>query len=148
VRARNLGVPFLVCFDDTISENLMKVENKFLGMKIVNQSLEILENFTDGNNGNNFTVDKKSIKIDLEEDDGIRQVQSVSIPDGFPKIIIHMNEFSKQYVGAKSNNTKKVFGNLPTWVKYPESLAIPFNVCEYFLDFDENTHIKEKLEVK
>jgi hypothetical protein len=57
-----------------------------------------------------------------------------------------MEDFDKKYVGAKSNNTKRVFGNLPDWVKYPHSMAIPFNVCEYFLNFDENLTIREKLE--
>jgi alpha-glucan, water dikinase len=143
VRARNLGVPFLVCFDENISNNLRKYEKKYIALKIVKQGLDIVEDVPPVSNGAN-KID--STYQDSDEREETKQIQSVNIPEGFPKIIIHMSEFSKQYVGAKSNNTQKVFGNLPSWVKYPESMAIPFNVCEYFLEFEENSHIKEKLE--
>lgn len=152
VRARNLGVPFLVCFDDNISENLRKCEKKYIGMKIVKQGLEIIENVEDRNHNQKISsdgskkIDSNHYDQDSNDIEEFKQIQSVNIPEGFPKIIIHMSEFSKQYVGAKSNNTQKVFGNLPSWVKYPESMAIPFNVCEYFLEYEENIQIKEKLE--
>ena len=61
---------------------------------------------------------------------------------------MELDEFDKGIVGAKSNNTKKLFGKVPgcEWLKYPESFAIPFNVQEYFLSLDKNKLIKEELE--
>lgn len=137
VRARNLGVPLLICFEDSISDTLKNLETKIAMGKINGQNVEVVE-FTQ----TPTSEDEKKTESEIRP----HKIQSVKIPDGFPNIIIHMEDFSKEHVGAKSNNTKKVFGNLPSWVKYPESVAIPFNVCEYFLDMDENAKIKESLE--
>lgn len=38
-----------------------------------------------------------------------------------------------------------MFGNLPDWVYYPESFAIPFNVMEYFLKLPENQEVQRKI---
>jgi alpha-glucan,water dikinase len=140
VRARNLGVPFMVCFDDTIAENLKKLVGQNIKMKINNQNVEIL----DGSNINKNS--EPSVEDGVEEN--TKKVQAVRLEDGFPSIYLELDEFSKKYLGAKSNNTKVVFGKLPEWVKYPESFAIPFNVCEYYLDLEENSKVKSEIEVK
>ncbi len=114
----------------------MKLVSKYATLKIKSQNIDYSEISTP-------LVEKKQISIE----DNVNIMHSVNIPDGFPSIILHMNEFTKQHVGAKSNNTKRVFGNLPSWVMYPESIAIPFNVCEYFLEAEENIHIRDKLKV-
>jgi alpha-glucan,water dikinase len=142
VRARNLGVPFIVLFDDITSENLLKMVDKYVNLKLIRQNLDVVE-LSDSSFKCNFKYTEDEYKTYGSN----KKIQSVKIPDGYPSIILQMHEFSKEFVGAKSNNTKKVFGNLPTWVKYPESLAIPFNVCEHFLEAHENQHIREKLVV-
>ncbi len=58
---------------------------------------------------------------------------------------MELDEFNRDLMGAKANNTKRVVGNLPDWVYYPESFGIPFNVMEYFLTLPENSEISEKI---
>ncbi len=149
VRARNLSVPLLVCFDDNISEGLMKMEGKSVRVKIGNRNAEFVEceaNMNSMNNGN-CGLDNSDGK------DGIQSIKSMHaqakdrIPEGFPKVILRMHEFNDVNVGKKAYNTKVVYGNLPKWVRYPESIAIPFNVCEYFLDLEENFSVKQQIEV-
>jgi len=135
VRARNLGIPFVVCFDDNKSKELMQVDgkNQNYDVKIIKQDLvEITKN-----NKNIATTTTK----DTDKEDKIVQFK---IPEGFPKIVLEINEFTREYLGGKSNNTKTVFNSLEEWIKYPESCAIPFNVEEYFMDL--NKDIKEKVD--
>jgi alpha-glucan,water dikinase len=139
VRARNLGVPFIVCFEDNLSNDLIQLENKDICIKISNSSnIEF----------NEVVVNNKDKYKEDSEKEKEHKIQSVKIEEGFPEIFLELEEFSKSYLGAKANNTKVVFGNLPEWVKYPESFAIPFNVCEYFLSLIENSTIKEELNVR
>lgn len=70
------------------------------------------------------------------------------ISNGKENIFVNLNDFTKDLAGAKSNNTKRVFGNLPEWVNYPDSFAIPFNVMEYFLMLPENTPVLRKVETE
>jgi alpha-glucan,water dikinase len=131
VRARNLGVPFFVCFDDAVSDNLKNYLNK--NAKVINKG-KVIE-FTESNE-----------KVINDQDDTPKKVQSLKTSNDIPKIVLPMEEFSKEYVGSKSNNTKRVYGNLPEGVKYPESCAIPFNVCEYYMNLDENKQLKQEIE--
>ena len=68
------------------------------------------------------------------------------IESGREKIFVELNEFSKELAGEKSNNPKIVFGNLPDWVRYPESWAIPFNYMEYLIRLHENQEILSKIQ--
>jgi alpha-glucan,water dikinase len=40
---------------------------------------------------------------------------------------------------------KKIYKKLPSWIKYPESFTIPFNVFDYFMNLPENSEEKENL---
>jgi len=143
VRARNLGVPFMVCFDDEISSNIIKnLMDKKVSVKITSQKVEIIEHIHRGSTENIIIAG-----LSLENQNKMNtHMRSLHLTEGFPSIYLELNDFSKDYLGAKSNNTKQVFNKLPDWVKYPESFAIPLNVCEYFLDFEENSGIKAQLE--
>ena len=136
VRARNLNVPFAVCFNDDKANNIMKLLNKKVEVNLENQEVLIKESYWSDNNGE---------KDDQEE---IQKVQVLKTGDEYKKIYLELSEFDKDCVGAKSNNTKKVYGRVPgcDWLKYPESFAIPFNVHEYFMSLDENRSISEEIE--
>ena len=84
--------------------------------------------------------DMTKIKVDKKGD-------ASEIENKSKDIYVELKDFTNNLVGAKSNNTKTVFGNLPDWVYYPESFAIPFNVMEYFLSLPENSTICKKIEV-
>ena len=138
VRARNLNVPFAVCFNEEKANNIMKLLNKKVEVNLENQEVLFKEASTSDKNNNN---DKD------EEEEEIKKVQVLKTGDKYKKIYLELSEFEKNIVGAKSNNTKKIFGSVPgcDWLKYPESFAIPFNVHEYFMSLNENKAIAEEI---
>ena len=137
VRARNLNVPFAVCFNEQKADKILTLLNKNVDVELKNQ--EIIFNVS------KTTTKKKKAKNSDEEN--APQIKVVDSGDTYKKIFLELNEFDKNSVGAKSNNTKKVLGKVPDcdWLKYPESFAIPFNVHEYFLSLKENNDIKEEI---
>ena len=136
VRARNLNVPFAVCFNEEKANNIMKLLNKKVEVNLENQEVLIKET----------TFTGKSNEKE-EEEEKIQKVQVLKTGDKYKKIFLELSEFEKNCVGAKSNNTKKIFGKVPgcDWLKYPESFAIPFNVHEYFMSLSENKSIAEEI---
>jgi alpha-glucan,water dikinase len=136
VRARNLNIPFIACFDDSISDEIKKQTGKRISLKIVNQKVDY--------SAINGTEEEGAIN-GHEEQSEKKEYKNTFISDDFIAATIELEEFDKTKVGGKSNNTKIVFNNLPDYVKYPESFAIPFNVFEYFLNDEENKSVKEKL---
>ena len=139
VRARNLNVPFAVCFNEDKANNIMKLLNKKVEVNLENQEVLIKET-TYSEKGKDNAKD--------EDEEEIQKVQVLKTGDKYKKIFLELTEFEKDCVGAKSNNTKKIFGKVPgcDWLKYPESFAIPFNVHEYFMSLDENKSIAEEIE--
>ena len=136
VRARNLNVPFAVCFNEEKANNIMTLLNKKVEVNLENQEVLIKET----------TFTGKSNEKE-EEEEKIQKVQVLKTGDKYKKIFLELSEFEKNCVGAKSNNTKKIFGKVPgcDWLKYPESFAIPFNVHEYFMSLSENKSIAEEI---
>ena len=135
VRARNLNTLFSVCFNDDKSEELLQLINNNVKVSIVDQKIEI-EKINDLN-----TEEKK-------EEEKNTKINIVDSGDKYEKIYLELDEFNPNSVGAKSNNSKKIYKNIPDcdYIKYPESFAIPFNVHEYFLSLPENGEIKEEIE--
>ena len=141
VRARNLDVPFVVCFNEQRANDFLKLLNKNAEVIFQNQEVIIQESKENINNNKENTNDNNENNI-------IKKVQVLKTGDKYKKIFLELDEFEKNIVGAKSNNTKKLFGKVPgcDWLKYPESFAIPFNVHEYFLSLEKNKSIKEEIE--
>ena len=137
VRARNLNVPFAVCFNEKTSDEIFKLLDKNVEVKIKNQEF-IFDINKGGQKG-------KKTEETLEEN---KKVKVVDSGKEYKNIIVELDEFDKTCVGAKANNTKKILGKVPgcDWLKYPESFAVPFNVHEYFLSLKENKDIKEEID--
>jgi len=135
VRARNLNVPFAVCFNENKANEMLKLLNNQTIVKLQNQEV-ILEK-----------TEKKAEENEKENTEENKKVQVVNAGDKYEKIYLELDEFNKNSVGAKSNNTQKLYGKVPDcdWLKYPESFAIPFNVHEYFLSLPENSEIAEEI---
>ena len=137
VRARNLNVPFAVCFNEKKSDEILQLLGKNVEVKIKNQEFI-------------FGISKGS-KKEKKNEESVEQNKKVKVVDSgneYKNIFVELEEFDKKCVGAKANNTKKILGKVPgcDWLKYPESFAIPFNVHEYFLSLKENKDIKEEID--
>ena len=137
VRARNLDVPFSVCFNEQKANDFLILVNKTAEVNFEAQEVIIKES--------NENIKEQNINNKPEE---IKKVQVLKTGDKYKKIYLELEEFEKNIVGAKSNNTKKLFGKVPgcEWLKYPQSFAIPFNVHEYFLSLEKNKAIAEEIE--
>ena len=139
VRARNLNIPFIVCFNEDISNTICKLVGNYVNVKIINQNCEVIktehiENIENDNNKN----DKNIIKLNLKD-----------VGEKYEKIYLEIDEFTNNNVGAKSLNTKKIYNKIELcpWLKYPESFSIPFNIMEFIINLDENKNIKEKIDI-
>ena len=135
VRARNLNVPFAVCFNENKANNILKFCNLIVDVEL--QNMEVIFNKSKGFKSKNSYNDNYNNN----------KIQIVNSGNKYKKIFVELEEFDKKCVGAKSNNTKKVFGKVPNckWLHYPESFAIPFNVHEYFLTLENNVDLKDEI---
>ena len=139
VRARNLNVPFAVCFDEKKTNDILRLLWQNVEIDINNQELISTKNIKENNNDDKN--EQKNININ-------KKIKIEDIGKDYKKIFLEMEEFEKNCVGAKSLNTKNILKKVPNceWLKYPESFAIPFNVNEYFLSLKENKEIKDEIE--
>ena len=138
VRARNLNVPFAVCFNENKSNEMLRLLWQNVEVNINNQEFVLSKN-----------IINKNVEIDKEKNEEINKTIKIDdIGKEYKKIYLETEEFEKNCVGAKSLNTKNILGKVPNceWLKYPESFAVPFNVNEYFLSLEENKKIKEELD--
>ena len=140
VRARNLNVPFAVCFNEKKSDEILKLLEQNLEVKIQNQEFI----FTPSKG----TQKDKKKEENNKEENANKKVKVVDSGKEYKSIFVELDEFDKNCVGAKANNTKKILNKVPgcDWLKYPESFAIPFNVHEYFLSLEENKEIKDEID--
>ena len=134
VRARNLKVALVVCFEQNMYQTLKDNKDKYLEIKFSGNNIEY-------KNINNIE-EKKEEKSDIENN---KNIKPTKIDNKFDKPFIEIDEFDNDKVGAKSNNLKKIYKKLPSWIKYPESFTIPFNVFDYFMNLSENSEEKENL---
>ena len=139
VRARNLNVPFSVCFNENKSNEILRLLWQNVEVNINNQEFVFTKSIKGINNK------------DKNEEKNINESKKIKVADSgkeYKKIFLEMDEFEKNCVGAKSLNTKNILGKVPNcqWLKFPESFAVPFNVNEYFLSLKENKDIKEEID--
>ena len=130
----------MVCFNENKAEYILKFLEKNVEIKLENQ--EVITSLSDnkgkrnknGSNDNNILPSK------------IKYIDEGN--NNYKKIFLELKEFDENSVGAKSKNTKRVYGKIQNcpWLKYPESFAIPFNVEEYFLSLEQNKDIKDQID--
>ncbi len=136
VRARNLNIPFIVCFNEDISNTIYKLVGNYVNVKIINQNCEVIKTEHIEKIENDNKNDKNVIKLNLKD-----------VGEKYEKIYLEIDEFTNNNVGAKSLNTKKIYNKIELcpWLKYPESFSIPFNIMEFIINLEENKNIKEKI---
>ena len=139
VRARNLKVGLLVCFEQNMYKEFKDNVDKYLNIKFNGNNIEY-------KNIENLDKDKFEEKNENEININNNNIKPTKIDEKFNKAFIEIDEFTNDKVGAKSNNLKKVYKKLPQWIKYPESFSIPFNVFNYFIDLPENSESKKNLQ--
>ncbi|KAK7858548.1 alpha-glucan water dikinase 2, partial [Quercus suber] len=126
-------VCFATCFDQNILRDLKLKEGKAVSIRLKSTNLVISDI-------SSFNVSQNSFV-------------SFSIPRGISlkkkpfcgKYAVSVEEFTSEMVGAKSCNTKFLRGRVPSWIKIPMSVALPFGAFETVLSEDVNKDIANKI---
>eukprot|EP00828_Plagiopyla_frontata_P024545 TRINITY_DN3133_c0_g1_i3.p1 TRINITY_DN3133_c0_g1~~TRINITY_DN3133_c0_g1_i3.p1 ORF type:complete len:644 (+),score=72.26 TRINITY_DN3133_c0_g1_i3:1109-3040(+) len=132
VRARNCKALFCVCLNYEIGKQLFDYEDQYVQIKQKGQNIE-------------FKKIQKSEYTETKSDP--IEKQEVFIPKGeLKEYFVQPSEFTKENVGAKSNNLEKIRGKIEPWIKLPKGMTIQFNAFEEILDLPENEAIQQQLE--
>ena len=133
VRARNLKVPLIVSFSSEDGKELSEAADKFIELNMSGENIS-------------YKINDYETYSEIYQTKEIKgKVEPIEISQDFIGTFIEIKDFTNDRVGAKSNNTKKVYNRLPDWIHYPESFAIPFNVYDFVLNLPDNSEMKDKI---
>ncbi|KAK1554436.1 hypothetical protein Q3G72_012125 [Acer saccharum] len=133
IRARNDKVCFATCFDQNILRNLKLKDGKAISIQLKSTNLIISDISSTGLSLNSFIPS--------------------SIPRGVTfkrktfrgKYVVSVEDFTAEMVGAKSCHIKFLRGRVPSWIKIPMSVAIPFGAFETVISEAVNKDIANKI---
>ncbi|ESR61611.1 hypothetical protein CICLE_v10017434mg [Citrus x clementina] len=133
IRARNNKVCFATCFDQNILRNLRLKEGKAVSIRLKSTNLIISDI-----SSSNLSLSSSALP---------------SIPRGITfkrkifrgKYAVSVEDFTPDMVGAKSCNIKFLRERVPSWIKIPTSVAIPFGAFETVLSENINKDIANKI---
>ncbi|KAH9794987.1 alpha-glucan water dikinase 2 [Citrus sinensis] len=126
-------VCFATCFDQNILRNLRLKEGKAVSIRLKSTNLIISDI-----SSSNLSLSSSALP---------------SIPQGITfkrkifrgKYAVSVEDFAPDMVGAKSCNIKFLRGRVPSWIKIPTSVAIPFGAFETVLSENINKDIANKI---
>ena len=135
VRARNLKIMFVVCFDENKVKEFISLEGKHVFMITENHAVRFQEQHPD-------TPITRRASSSLILQSIIENAKHVKPPPDFPKSFLTMDEFTPKHMGAKSNNLKILRDGLDSWIQLPQSGCIPFRFMEYTLNLHPEVNQK------
>ncbi|KAK9163424.1 hypothetical protein Syun_004326 [Stephania yunnanensis] len=133
IRARNSKVCFATCFDQSIFKNLKLKEGKAISIKLRSSSLVISDSSDSG------------ISCGRLVPFSIPRAVALKKKTFGGKYAVSFEEFTSELVGSKSQNIQYLRGRVPSWIKIPMSVAIPFGVFEAVLAADLNKDLAKQL---
>ncbi|GLT60579.1 hypothetical protein SLA2020_333400 [Shorea laevis] len=132
IRARNNKICFATCYDQNTLRNLKLKEGRAISIRLNSTNLMI----SDVSNSNLSLNSFVSI---------IPQRVTLRKRNFCGRYAVSIEEFTPEVVGAKSCNIKFLRGRVPSWIKIPMSVAIPFGAFEAILAQDINKDIANKV---
>ncbi|KAH7567630.1 hypothetical protein JRO89_XS07G0108200 [Xanthoceras sorbifolium] len=128
-----LQVCFATCFNQNVLRNLKLKEGKAISIQFKSKNLIISDISSSDLSLNSFIPS--------------------SIPRGVTfkrktfrgKYVVSVEDFTAEMVGAKSCNIKFLRGRVPSWIKIPMSVAIPFGAFETVISESVNKDIANKI---
>ncbi|XP_021284061.1 alpha-glucan water dikinase 2 isoform X3 [Herrania umbratica] len=133
IRARNSKICFATCFDQNNFRNLKLKEGRPVSIKLKSSNLIISD--ISGSNLSLSSLVSSSIP---------RQV-TLKRKTFCGRYALSLEEFTTEMVGAKSCNIKFLRGRVPSWIRIPMSVAIPFGAFETVVSEDINKDIGNKI---
>ena len=132
VRARNAHVLFATCFDAGVYKQLKELKDHTLCLQVnANGDVQYEE-------VGESPVPGASLKQDR------MPIRHAPIMTKHFKWALAASEFTREYVGGKSNNLNGLRGRLGDWIHFPESMALPFGVFEKVLEHAQNSAVFQK----
>ncbi|BBN15240.1 alpha-glucan, water dikinase [Marchantia polymorpha subsp. ruderalis] len=138
VRARNGKICFATCFDSEVLANLRSLSGKAVRVEPTLNDLkysEISESELSGAGGAQTSDSAPPPRITLTKKKFIG------------KYAIPADDFNPDMVGAKSRNIAHLRGKLPSWIKLPTSVALPFGSFEKVLAESINQDVAKDIAI-
>ncbi|XP_020533738.1 alpha-glucan water dikinase 2 isoform X2 [Jatropha curcas] len=133
IRARNNKVCFATCFDQNVLRNLKLKEGKAISISMKSMDLVI----SDVSGSNSLLNPSVSTTIP--------RAVTFKRKNFCGKYAIAVEEFTAEMVGAKSCNIKFLRERVPSWIRIPLSVALPFGTFEAVLSEDINKDIASRI---
>ncbi|GLC33353.1 hypothetical protein PLESTB_000342400 [Pleodorina starrii] len=136
VRARNMRVLFATCHEEGPLKQLKEARGKWL-------------RFTPSASGAVTWTETQPQR----QDEGAAHASAakptkglkIEVPTWSGRWVVGMDDYRDGVVGAKSKNLASLRGRLPSNIKLPASVTLPFGCFEQALELPENKHIKQAL---
>ncbi len=129
VRARNAGLLFASCFDPETFAQLESYAGSLISLKVTPSGEVVSEAGTEVS---------KAVVVPPEP------VRPRLYRPVFKTYALAADAFNDREVGGKSNNIRRLLGELPKWVGLPRSVALPFGVFEKTLADTANREIRDR----
>ncbi|KAJ4851076.1 Alpha-glucan water dikinase 2 [Turnera subulata] len=136
-KACNLDVCFATCFDQNVLRNLKLKEGKAISIELKSMNLIIRDiSGSDLFRSSSFPF---SIRFSIPRALMLKRNTFCG------KFAILVEEFTTKTVGAKSCNIRFLIERVPSWIKIPTSVALPFGTFETVLSDDSNRDIAKNI---
>jgi alpha-glucan, water dikinase len=130
VRARNARVLFASCSDPGVLEYLKAQRGRFLSLEVTAAGDVVFKD-----------AERAEPPVAVKPDSRPRLTAA---RPRFTRFAVTMDEFNEQIVGGKSCSQARLRGKLPTWVRQPASVALPFGSFEKVLSMQENQQTAQR----
>ena len=143
VRARNGGALFATCYEPELLAQLAAMDGAAAAVDVAGDSVSWraadAAAVAAANGADDAAGAPPAAKLALEK---VPFCGSYTVP---------LSRFDKGVVGAKARNTKALNeslggGKIPSWIKLPKSMVIPFGTMEHVMDDPANAATKAKMQ--
>ncbi|XVF36561.1 hypothetical protein REPUB_Repub19eG0068200 [Reevesia pubescens] len=133
IRARNSKICFAACFDQNTFRNLKLKEGRAVSIQLKSSNLIISD------------ISGSDLSLSSLVSSSISRQVTLKRKTFCGRYGLSVEEFTTEMVGAKSCNIKFLRGRVPSWIRIPMSVAIPFGAFETVLSQDVNKDIASKI---
>ncbi|OMO57553.1 Pyruvate phosphate dikinase, PEP/pyruvate-binding protein [Corchorus olitorius] len=133
IRARNSKICFATCFDQNTFRNLKLKEGRAVSIQLKSSNLIVSD------------ISGSSLSLSSIVASSIPRSITLKRKTFCGRYALSLEEFTTEMVGAKSCNIKFLRGRVPSWIRIPMSVAIPFGAFETVLTQDINKDLANKI---
>ncbi|XWS25405.1 hypothetical protein CRYUN_Cryun27aG0065400 [Craigia yunnanensis] len=135
IRARNSKacICLATCFDQNTFRNLKVKEGRAVSIQLKSSNLIVSD------------ISGSNLSLSSLVSSSISRRITLKRKTFCGRYALSVEEFTTEMVGAKSCNIKFLRGRVPSWIRIPMSVAIPFGAFETVLSQDVNKDIANKI---